>query len=100
MAGKPAMQFTAPPNNLVVGVKVAIPDVTCKSVAEATAALKAAGFDTFVDPTKIPSACPDGTVAKTDPTGSTSKGSSVSLQISNGAGPPPPPPPPPPSPSP
>jgi membrane peptidoglycan carboxypeptidase len=93
MVGKPGIEFAAPPNKLVVGVKVPIPVVTCKSVAEATGALKAAGFDAFVDPTKIPSPCPDGTVAKTDPMGSTSKGSTVTLQISNGAGVPPPPPP-------
>jgi membrane peptidoglycan carboxypeptidase len=93
MAGKPALQFAAPPNNLVVGVKVPIPNVACKSVAEATAALKAVGFDTFVDPTKIPSPCPADTVAKTDPMGSTSKGSTVTIQVSNGVSDAPPPPP-------
>ncbi len=89
MAGKPAIQFTPPPTNLVFGTKVPIPDVTCKSVAEATAALKAVGFDVAVDPNKVASPCPDGTVAKTDPAGSTSKGSSISLQLSGGPGAPP-----------
>ena len=33
MAGKPAVEFTPPPTNLVYGTKVPIPDVDCKSVA-------------------------------------------------------------------
>jgi membrane peptidoglycan carboxypeptidase len=89
LAGKPAIQFTPPPPNLAFGTKIPIPDVTCKSVAEATAALKAVGFDVAVDDKKIASPCPEGSVAKTDPTGSTSKGSTVQLQLSGGGGAPP-----------
>jgi membrane peptidoglycan carboxypeptidase len=89
LAGKEAIQFNRPPNNLIFGTKVAIPSVECKSVAEATAALKGAGFDVFVDTKKVASPCPPDTVAKTDPTGSTSKGSTVSLQLSGGPAAPP-----------
>jgi membrane peptidoglycan carboxypeptidase len=87
MAGKPSLPFTPPPNKLAFGVKVPIPNVACKSVRDATAQLKAAGFDVFVDSgQKVPSPCPADSVATTDPTGSTSKGSSVTLLLSDGTG--------------
>ncbi len=94
MAGKPSIQFALPPNNLAFGVKVPIPNVACKSVGEATAALKAKGFEVFVDNSrKVPSPCPANSVATTDPTGSTSKNSSVSVLLSDGTGAAPPSPP-------
>jgi membrane peptidoglycan carboxypeptidase len=84
LAGKEPIQFNRPPNNLIFGVKVGIPAVECKSVAEATAAIKGAGFDVSVDTKKVASPCPPDTVAKTDPAGSASKGSTISLQLSGG----------------
>jgi membrane peptidoglycan carboxypeptidase len=88
MADLESIQFDAPPQELVVGKRVRIPDVTCKSVGAATSALKGAGFDVMVPDERIDSTCPAGTVAKSDPSGSTSKGSTVMLYISNGNPPP------------
>jgi membrane peptidoglycan carboxypeptidase len=91
LAGKEVIQFPKPPNNLAYGVKVGVPAVTCQTVAAATAALKAAGFDVSVDETnKVASPCPVGTVATTDPSGSASKNSTIQLKISSGPGAPPP----------
>jgi membrane peptidoglycan carboxypeptidase len=87
MKGKPKIQFLKPPNNMVFGKRVGIPNVRCRTVNQARAALTAVGFDVVVetdDRNKIPSTCPEDTVAKTDPEGSTSKGSTVALILSNG----------------
>ena len=89
LVGKEPIQFNRPPNNLIFGTKVGVPAVTCQPVAAATAAIKAAGFDVAVDDKKVASPCPPDTVAKTDPAGSASKGSTISLQLSGGpTGPP------------
>jgi membrane peptidoglycan carboxypeptidase len=95
MKDKPGIQFTKPTNSkLIRGAQAAIPDVTCRSVAEATSILKGAGFKVEVD-TKRPvaSVCPPGTVAGTTPSGKTLKGGVVVLNISSGGGAPPPGPP-------
>ena len=94
MQGKEAIDFPAPPRELIVGKKVAIPKVECQSVNAARNAIQAAGFTVHVSTEKVGSACPAGTVAGTDPAGSTSKGSEVQILVSNGqpAAPPPPPP--------
>jgi membrane peptidoglycan carboxypeptidase len=92
MKGKAKIQFLKPPNNLIFGKRVNIPNVRCRTVAQATAALTAVGFDVTVETdnrNKIPSVCPKNMVAKTDPEGSTSKGSTVTLILSNGEAPPP-----------
>ncbi|NUT35071.1 MAG: PASTA domain-containing protein [Hamadaea sp.] len=86
MKGKPNQQFEKPSSKIAFGVKVSIPNVTCKSVAEATSILKNKGFTVDVDRKQVASNCPAGTVAGTSPSGSTSKGSNVTLQISNGQG--------------
>ncbi len=91
VAGKPKIQFINPPKILVQGKRVGIPRVTCKKVSVARELISDAGFDVFVDTEKIDSPCPDGTAAKTDPTGSTSKGGSVTIYVSNGKGGPAPP---------
>jgi membrane peptidoglycan carboxypeptidase len=77
----------ARPGNMkmVYGERVDIPDVTCMPVAEAEAALKAAGFEVARDEEPVDSECAEGEVAGTLPTGSTSKGSAVMIQISNGS---------------
>jgi len=94
LAGLPVIDFERPPQHLVVGVKVAIPDVKCRSEQEATAIIQRAGFDVYVDrQNKVASSCPPNTVAGTEPTGSTSKGSTVTLLISAGPEDEPPPPP-------
>ena len=50
MKGQPTIQFTKPPNELVVGKKVRIPNVDLQvGRAAPTSALKAAGFTVDVD---------------------------------------------------
>jgi len=94
MVGKEALDFAPPPQNLVVGVKVGIPDVRCQSEQQATDAIRRAGFEVYVERTnKVASECAPDTVATTDPTGSTSKGSTITLLLSSGPGDEPPPPP-------
>ena len=91
MRGRTRVQFKRPPNNLVVGKRVTIPDLRCQEVAAATAALTSRGFDVVVEDeerTKVASPCPKDTVATTDPTGSTSRGGTVTLILSNGQPPP------------
>jgi membrane peptidoglycan carboxypeptidase len=98
MKGKRKFQFAVPTNQaLIFGKRVNIPNVTCKSISDATRMITGAGFSVSVDPTPVPSSCPVGTVAKTDPAGSSSKGTEVTLYTSKGGptpsptiGPPPP----------
>jgi membrane peptidoglycan carboxypeptidase len=87
MKGKPAQQFLKPDGTKIVhGTKTSIPNVTCKSVSEATNILRDKGFTVTIESSQVNSTCPKGTVAGTSPSGSTSKGSTVSIQISNGLG--------------
>jgi membrane peptidoglycan carboxypeptidase len=87
MKGQPNVQFPKPTNQKIIhGTKTTIPPVTCKSISEATSILKAKGFQVYQDETPVSSSCPKGTVAGTTPTGTTSRGSSVGLQISDGKG--------------
>jgi membrane peptidoglycan carboxypeptidase len=87
MKDLPAIQFTRPSDKMAFGNQIAIPAVTCKSVAEATAILKGAGFRVDVDTrAPVPSPCPANTVAGTSPTGKTVKGGMVVIQISAGGG--------------
>jgi membrane peptidoglycan carboxypeptidase len=92
MVDKPGIDWERPPGALVTGQKVNVPTVTCQSVQEATQRLKAAGFDVYVAEDKVESDCDVNTVAMTDPTGSTSKGTTVTLILSGGGGAVPPPP--------
>jgi membrane peptidoglycan carboxypeptidase len=85
MKGKPKLQFATPTNKaLLFGIRVAVPNVTCKSVLDAQKAMAAAGFFSALDPTPVASTCPNGTVARTDPSGSTSKGTEITLYTSKG----------------
>jgi membrane peptidoglycan carboxypeptidase len=88
VANLPKLDFARPPDSLVTGKKVAIADYTCKSPTDAVSELKAAGFVPSVVDGQIDSACPANTVAKTDPAGSGSKGTTVSIYVSNGNKPP------------
>ena len=70
MRGRTKVQFKRPPDSLVVGKRVTIPDLRCQAVAAATAALTSRGFDVVVESeerTKVASTCPKDTVATTDP---------------------------------
>jgi membrane peptidoglycan carboxypeptidase len=88
MKDKPSMQFTKPTDKMAFGNQVGIPGVTCMGVPEATAVLKNAGFKVDVDNrAPVPSSCPAGTVAGTNPSGKTIKGGVVVIQISGGGAP-------------
>ncbi|NUO55861.1 MAG: PASTA domain-containing protein [Hamadaea sp.] len=87
MKGKPSQQFGKPDSTKIVhGTKTSIPSVTCKTVSEATTLLRNKGFTVTIESREVNSTCPKGTVAGTSPSGSTSKGSTVSIQVSNGQG--------------
>jgi beta-lactam-binding protein with PASTA domain len=88
--GLEKVQFVKPPNSLVVGKKVTVPDVLCRSLAEARDIITAADLDMAVADEKVDSLCAEGTVAKSDPVGgsTTSKGSSVVVYLSTGKAPP------------
>jgi membrane peptidoglycan carboxypeptidase len=87
MAKKPAIQFTGPTRDIAFGKKASIPSVTCLSIAAAKAKLKAAGFEVSVSGTPVPSPCPAGTVARTDPAGGTVLGGIIVLIPSSGPAP-------------
>ena len=85
MKGKPKQAFPEPTRKTAYGEQKRIPDVTCSSQAAATAELKAAGFTVTVAPDPVPSPCPAGAVAGTEPGGQTVVGGSVRLRLSSGA---------------
>ncbi|WP_239124370.1 penicillin-binding protein [Rhizocola hellebori] len=89
MAGKPSIQFTPPKNQkLITGVQANIPVFApCASVGDVTAALKGAGFRVEVAKGTVPSVCPAGSVAATNPTVKTLRGGLVVIQVSDGKGP-------------
>jgi membrane peptidoglycan carboxypeptidase len=87
MKGRPSIQFATPPNTLAFGKRAFVPNVICRTVNEARARLQSAGFDVAINPRQIDSACPKDTVAATDPSGSTSRGATVDLILSNGKAP-------------
>ncbi|HEY7223021.1 MAG TPA: transglycosylase domain-containing protein [Micromonosporaceae bacterium] len=87
MKGKPSQNWDLPPSILVTGKQVAIPNVVCKSVDDATALVRGAGFTVSVSSTPVTSDCAKGTVAGTDPSGHTAKGSDVQLILSDGPAP-------------
>ncbi|WP_430791587.1 penicillin-binding protein [Actinoplanes sp. G11-F43] len=84
MDGKPKVQFKKPRSSKIAyGEQRSIPDVTCDSVSAATNRLENAGF-TVSTGAQVPSSCPEGTVAGTNPAGRTVKNGVVGLEISNG----------------
>ncbi|HEX6869498.1 MAG TPA: penicillin-binding transpeptidase domain-containing protein, partial [Micromonosporaceae bacterium] len=87
LKGLPKIDFIKPPTRLVVGKRVNVPKVECKTVAQAKAAITAAGFDVMIADEPVESTCAKDLVAKTDPEGSTSKGSTIIIFISNGEAP-------------
>ncbi len=78
--------FTKPTNAVLYGDQVTIPDVSGKTPDEAQSLLTGLGLDVTVDQAPVDSAQPAGTAAGTDPAAGSSvnKGSSVTVQISNG----------------
>ncbi|MEQ4301451.1 penicillin-binding protein [Plantactinospora sp. B6F1] len=84
MKGKPKQDFPRPDEKLVYGDQRSVPSVNCRSVDDATATLRSAGFRVEVDPNRVASNCAAGTVAGTDPDGRTVSGGVVMLRISDG----------------
>jgi membrane peptidoglycan carboxypeptidase len=88
LVGQPTVGFTAPTRKNAFGNLIPIPKVQCASVGAATSRLRGAGFNVSVSSQIVPSSCPPGTVAKTSPSGSTTRGGVVTLILSAGGGPP------------
>ncbi|PWJ63246.1 transglycosylase domain-containing protein [Rathayibacter iranicus] len=78
--------FAAPTSALLNGRQIAVPDVSGRSVADATEALQDLGFDVTKGAT-VDSAAPAGTAAGTTPAAGTTvaRYSNITLQISNGS---------------
>jgi membrane peptidoglycan carboxypeptidase len=87
LKGMPKVGFPAPDPSMAFGKTISIPDVTCDSESSARSQLENAGFHVVPQQAEIPSACKQGTVAKTDPSGSTVKGGPVAIYLSNGKAP-------------
>jgi len=87
MKGRESQNW-APPSDpdLIRGPEVNIADVTCRSVGEAESILRGQGFETRVDDQPVDSECAPGQVAGTTPSGVTSPGDTITIQISNGSG--------------
>jgi membrane peptidoglycan carboxypeptidase len=85
-AGKPAVNFTAPSRDIAFGKRTGIPVVACKSVNEAQGTLRDVGLQVTVDPDPVTSTCPPGSVARTEPSGETSRNGIVTIFLSRGGG--------------
>ena len=84
MKGEPKQQFKKPGSRkLTLGEQRSIPEVSCVGVAEAKSRLEAAGFLTSTGAT-VASDCPEGTAARTEPSGRTVQGGFVSILVSAG----------------
>jgi membrane peptidoglycan carboxypeptidase len=84
MKGKPQRPFARPANRIAYGQQRTIPDLDCRPLARAVAALREAGFTVRVDPTPVASPCPAGTVAATEPSGAAARGGFVVIRTSRG----------------
>jgi membrane peptidoglycan carboxypeptidase len=87
LKGLPKVGFPAPDPSLAFGKMVSIPNVQCQSLSSARSELEDAGFRVVPQQSEVPSTCKQGTVAKTDPTGSTVRGGPVAIYLSNGQAP-------------
>jgi membrane peptidoglycan carboxypeptidase len=86
LKGKGKVQFKKPSQRMVFGKRKSIPFVRCLSERSARARVAGAGFEVSTDLEPVASSCPEGTVARTDPQGTTSEGSNVTLVLSKGGG--------------
>lgn len=90
LAGGDNPGFGAPDDKLVFGEKVQVPSVVGRSEGDARAMLEQRGFRVQVDPNQIASSVGAGLVAEQSPSGTATKGATITLRISNGQGAPPP----------
>ncbi|CAM5784962.1 penicillin-binding protein [Cellulomonas persica] len=77
--------FDTPPNDLVHGKKISVPNVIGMKENEARSALAARGFQVVVSTQRVPSALEAGRVAEQDPQGWAVAGSVITLRLSDGS---------------
>jgi membrane peptidoglycan carboxypeptidase len=92
MAGAAVPEFAPPGNKEIYGDRVQVPDVTGLMQDAAIAKLAEAGFQSKVARDQATDYRPAGTVVAQSPTGKVSRGSVITLTVSNGQGAPPEPP--------
>lgn len=86
LAGVSVPSFAAVGTLELNGVQVGVPNVVGQSADAATATLKGAGFKVTVAPDQVASSVPAGSVGAQSPGASSkvTKGSLITLQLSNG----------------
>ncbi|GIG58868.1 transglycosylase [Longispora fulva] len=84
LKGKEVKNFTPPTQLMAYGDQKPVPSVKCQTAGAAESAIRRAGFEVETSSAKIPSACPEGTVAETSPEGQAPKGSTITLTLSSG----------------
>ena len=84
LAGAANPGFAEPDQKLVFGEKVPVPSVVGKSEKDAKRILKDAGFNSTTSPDQVSSTVPAGSVASQSPSGTATRGSVVTLTLSNG----------------
>ena len=84
LAGQPNVEFPEVGTKVLHGEKVAVPRVWGQSVDAAKQLLEQAGFSVTVRAQKVYSSAPDGAVAYTSPSGTATKGTLISIYVSNG----------------
>ncbi|NTW42705.1 MAG: PASTA domain-containing protein, partial [Cellulomonadaceae bacterium] len=84
MEGQAVPAFGEVGTNELNGVQIQVPDVVGKSPEDATAVLKNSGFNVTVAPDAVPSGQAAGSVATQSISGKATKGSFVTLTLSNG----------------
>jgi len=89
LASSPIETFVKPPDSILRGEPVTVPDVTGQDPTTASAALTKLGFVVKVDPTQVPSVQPAGKIDSTSPPAGTvgHVGDLITLTISNGTPP-------------
>jgi membrane peptidoglycan carboxypeptidase len=82
----PTLNFAQPPDSVLKGNAIPVPDLVGKTPAVAAAALTALGLKPAIDPNQVSSDEPAGTVASTNPQvgGTVFAGETVTLEISLG----------------
>ncbi len=94
VAPMPVVSFNPPSATVLYGDRVSVPNVYGRSVGEATAILRDAGFEVTIVG-NYASGLPAGAVISTVPAGTAAKGTTIGLQLSTGVPPVAPKPPPP-----
>ena len=84
LTGQPNVEFPEVSTKVLRGEKVAVPRVWGQSVDAAKQLLEQAGFSVTVRAQKVYSSAPDGAVAYTSPSGTATKGTLISIYVSNG----------------